>query len=108
MAFDELGALQRMRQLKQQQASNGKKISLERKMDKIDALIIISMFILIVPTWGIATFFLICFFLWRYQFGKKVYVADIATGEKFYVTRMDWKKYKKDKQKAKKQVRSIH
>ncbi|EUJ59491.1 hypothetical protein [Listeria fleischmannii] len=94
MAFDEIAALQRMQQMEQQAAINGKKLVLKRELDKLDIWLLVLFFILLIPTFGLASI-IICFWAtFRYYYSKKVYVKDIATYDKFYINRDDWKKYK--------------
>ncbi|MBC1419927.1 hypothetical protein [Listeria fleischmannii] len=99
MSFDEIGALQRIQQMEQQAAIHSKQLRLKRTSDKFDIWMIALFFILLVPTFGISTIFAIIGSI-RYFWGKKIYVKDIATHDKYYVSRDDWKGYKA-KQKSK-------
>ncbi|EAC2258069.1 hypothetical protein G6R42_000771 [Listeria monocytogenes] len=106
MAFDSLAALQRMRQMEQQAAINGKKIVLKRMNDKLDIWLFVLWFVLLIPTLGIS-FVLLFVYLFRYFFSKEIYVQDIATYDKFYITRDDWTKYKVNKKMNKKETRKL-
>lgn len=99
MSFDEIGALQRIQQMEQQAAIHSKQLRLKRTFDKIDIWMMILFFVLLPFTFGISAIFYIIVVI-RYFFGKKVYVKDIATHDKYYVSRDDWKEYKA-KQKSK-------
>ncbi len=106
MAFDELAALQRAKQMEQQAAINGGRLTLKRISDKIDIILMVGFFILLIPTYGVS-FLLVLFFWWRYFFGKKIYVKNIATYEKFYISRTDWKKYKKVRRESNTETRKL-
>lgn len=94
MSFDEFGAYQRYEQKKQLQAMHSGKIVLKAKSDKFSMLSLIIGFILFIPTFSISMFLSV---IATYFHTKKsgVYVENIATGERFYLSKEDWKKYRK-------------
>lgn len=106
LAFDSLAALQRMRQMEQQAAINGNKLILKRMNDKIDIWLFVLWIVLLIPTLGIS-FILLFIYLFKYFFGKKVYVQDISTYDKFYITKADWKKYRTNNKKKNVETRKL-
>lgn len=85
---------------KQQDAIQSGNLTLKKALSFAD------LFFLGLAAVGIATFYLIVpillVFIGLTGFGlyrllrKNIYVENVATGEKFYLTKNDWKKYKAD------------
>ncbi|PFL13998.1 hypothetical protein COJ07_29200 [Bacillus cereus] len=107
MSYDTIASLQRMEQLEQAQAAAGKRLVLKPIYSSVDVALIIVAVILFIPTF---TFSLVAFLVYYYTkffFMKTRLVKNVATGEKFYVDKEDFKQYKKDFKKKEKQVRRI-
>ncbi|MBJ7946740.1 hypothetical protein [Bacillus cereus group sp. N24] len=107
MSYDTVASLQRMQQLEQAQAANGKRIMLKPIYSSLDTALIVLAVILFIPTF---TFSLVAFLVYYYTkffLMNTRLVKNIATGEKFYVDKQEFKRYKKDFKKKEKQVRRI-
>ncbi|PEJ20493.1 hypothetical protein CN675_08815 [Bacillus toyonensis] len=107
MSYDTIASLQRMEQLEQAQAAAGKRLILKPIYSSVDAALIIVAVILFIPTF---TFSLVAFLVYYYTkffFMKTRLVKNVATGEKFYVDKEDFKQYKQNFKKNEKQVRKI-
>lgn len=102
MGFDELGALQRAKQMEQAQAISSEKLVLKKWSSTKENIILTVTCVLIPFTFAFSSIVgLIVLFYYQF-FAKKVYVKDIATGDKFFISRDHWKQYKrhhKDNQK---------
>ncbi|MFJ8415947.1 hypothetical protein [Bacillus paramycoides] len=105
MSYDTVASLQRMQRLQHSEAAFGKRLVLKRVTPKVDIVILVITFSLAVPTlslWIWATYFSIK------EFMLKTYlVKNVATGERFYVEKQDFKQYKRNFKKKEKQVRRI-
>ncbi|ONG59690.1 hypothetical protein [Bacillus thuringiensis] len=109
MSYDTIASLQRMQQLEQAQAANGKRIVLKRvyESDKISALILVLCLIAIPFTLCISLLVGLIIYYIR-EFKRTTYlVKNVATGEKFRVDKQDFKQYKRNFKKKEKQVRRI-
>lgn len=107
MSYDTVASLQRMQQLEQAQAAAGKRLVLKPIYSSVDVVLIVFAVILFIPTF---TFSLVAFLVYYYTkffFMKTRLVKNVATGEKFYVDKQEFKQYKKDFKKKEKQVRKI-
>ncbi|MDZ5606346.1 hypothetical protein U2I54_04305 [Bacillus pseudomycoides] len=107
MSYDTVASLQRMQQLEQAQAAAGKRLVLKPIYSTLDTWLIVIAVILFIPTF---TFSLVAFLVYYYTkffFIKTRLVKNVATGEKFYVDKQEFKQYKKDFKKKEKQVRKI-
>jgi len=107
MSYDTVASLQRMEQIQQAQATAGKRLILKPIYSSVDVALIVFAVILFIPTF---TFSLVAFLVYYYTkffFMKTRLVKNVATGEKFYVDKEDFKQYKKDFKKKEKQVRQI-
>ncbi|EEM07626.1 hypothetical protein bmyco0003_57090 [Bacillus pseudomycoides] len=107
MSYDTVGSLQRMQQLEQAQAASGKRLVLKPIYSTLDTWLIVIAVILFIPTF---TFSLVAFLIYYYTkafFIRTQLVKNVATGEKFYVDKQDFKQYKKDFKSKEKQVRKI-
>lgn len=107
MSYDTVASLQRMQQLQKSEAAAGKRLILKPIYSSVDAALIIVAVILFIPTF---TFSLVAFLVYYYTkffFMKIRLVKNVATGEKFYVDKEDFKQYKKNFKKKEKQVRKI-
>lgn len=93
-------------QMKQQAAINSGKLTLQKSETKADIWLLALFLILIFPTFGLSII-LLFIYLYRRMFSKFVYVKNIATYEKFFVSRQSWKNYKKQSKRSKKEVRKI-
>ncbi|PEZ94203.1 hypothetical protein CN374_00190 [Bacillus cereus] len=107
MSYDTVASLQRMQQLEQAQAANGKRIVLKRVDSNLDRALIIIAFLLTIPTFGISMVLIGIYALIKLSVTKTYLVKNIATGEKFHVDKEDFKQYKKSFKKKEKQVRRI-
>ncbi|HFU7087223.1 TPA: hypothetical protein ACGN8S_002258 [Bacillus cereus] len=107
MSYDTIASLQRMQQLEQAQAATGKRLILKRVDSNMERALIIVGFLLMIPTLGISLF-LVGIYALITMFVKKTYlVQNVATGEKFYVDKEDFKQYKRNFKKKEKQVKKI-
>jgi len=105
MSFDELGALQRAAQMNQAQAHASGKLKLKRLVSK-NGNIILGISIVLIPfTLGFSSIIGLSILIYYYFNPRKVFVKNIATGEKFFISKDDWIQYKKeDHQKQKETV----
>ncbi|MGE1024970.1 hypothetical protein ACQGS6_13480 [Bacillus sp. GMs2/2] len=106
MSYDTIASLQRMQRLEQAQAAAGKRLVLQRdhKTDNILAALAI---ILAIPTFCLSLILGVIIYYIR-EFTCKTYlVKNVATGEKFHVDKQEFKEYKRNFKKKKKQVRRI-
>ncbi|EOP36302.1 hypothetical protein IKI_04399 [Bacillus toyonensis] len=107
MSYDTVASLQRMQQLEQAQVTAGKRLILKPIYSSVDVALIVFAVILFIPTF---TFSLVAFLVYYYTkffFMKTRLVKNVATGEKFYVDKQEFKQYKNDFKKKEKQVRKI-
>ncbi|WP_026591427.1 hypothetical protein [Bacillus sp. UNC437CL72CviS29] len=107
MSYDTVASLQRMQQLEQAQAATGKRLVLKRVNTHLDMWLGIIAFILLIPTIGLSLGLYGFYFLIKEAVTKNCLVQNVATGEKFMVTKQEFKQYKKDFKKKEKQVRKI-
>lgn len=94
MGFDELGAIQRAAQMKQAQAQASGKLKLKRITSKNGLYILGGSIILMPFTLGISTMIGLVVMVYYYFNPRKVFVKNIATGEKFFISKDDWIQYK--------------
>ncbi|WJE51101.1 hypothetical protein QRE66_17520 [Bacillus cereus] len=107
MSYDTVGSLQRMEQLAQAEAAAGKRLVLKPIYSSLDTALMVVAVILFIPTF---TFSLVAFLIYYYTkaiFMNTHLVKNVATGEKFYVDKQEFKQYKKDFKAKEKQVRRI-
>lgn len=107
MSYDTVASLQHMQQLEQAQAAAGKRLVLKPIYSSVDVALIIVAVILFIPTF---TFSLVAFLVYYYTkffFMKTRLVKNVATGEKFYVDKEEFKQYKRSLKNKEKQVRRI-
>ncbi|MEN1934957.1 hypothetical protein AAIE21_04930 [Paenibacillus sp. 102] len=107
MSYDTVASLQRMEQLAQAEAVAGERLVLKPIYSTLDTWLMVIAFILFIPT---LTFSLVAFLVYYYTkaiFTKTQLVKNVATGEKFYVDKQEFKQYKKDFKAKEKQVRKI-
>lgn len=105
-SFDSFAALQRDAQLKQAQAANNSNVVLVRVVDKLSGWLYGIGLVLLVPTLFISSILMIAGLATMYA-RDKVYVKDVASGEKFWLSKEDWNKYKANKKNRNKNVRSL-
>lgn len=104
MSYDTIASLQRMQQLQQSEAAAGKRIALQRMFTGLDIIWLLIAFILGIPTFSISC---ILFLIYYFSITKTYVVKNVATGEKFRVSKQDYKQYKKECKAKKKEVRKI-
>lgn len=98
MGFDELGAIQRAEQMKQAQAHASGKLKLKRVVSK-NGNIILGVSIVLSPfTLGLSSIIGLSILTYYYFNPRKVCVKNIATGEKFFISKDDWIQYKNEDQ----------
>ena len=107
MKFDNLAAIQRVEQLKQAQAQASGKLHLKRIPSKNGILILWISIILAPFTLGLSTLIGLITMVYYLFYSKKIFVKNIATGEKFYILKDDWLRYKNDNEHNKNEVVSI-
>lgn len=94
MKFDSLAAVQRARQMKQAEAQASENLKLKREISKKDNYILWGSIILTPFTIGLSWLFGFVYLLYSFFSAKKVFVKNIATGEKFFISKDDWRNYK--------------
>ncbi|EJR67377.1 hypothetical protein COM24_10400 [Bacillus toyonensis] len=104
MSYDSIASIQRMQQLQQSEAAAGKKIVLQRMLTGLDILLFIAALILAIPTFSISC---ILFLIYFFSITKTYLVKNVATGEKFRVSKQDFKQYKKEFKAKEKEIRKI-
>ncbi|PGB64748.1 hypothetical protein [Bacillus wiedmannii] len=107
MSYDTVASLQRMQQLEQAQAANGKRLVLKRVNTRLDMWLGIIAFLLVIPTIGFSVAFYGFYFLIKEAVTKNCLVQNVANGEKFMVSKQEFKEYKRNFKKKEKQVRKI-
>ncbi|WP_439741198.1 hypothetical protein [Bacillus pseudomycoides] len=107
MSYDTVGSLQRMQQLEQAQAAAGERLVLKRANTTLDTWLAVIAVILFIPTFTFSLVALLIYYFTKEFFAKTCLVKNIATGEKFYVDKQEFKQYKKDFKSKEKQVRKI-
>ncbi|MBJ8103579.1 MULTISPECIES: hypothetical protein [Bacillus cereus group] len=107
MSYDTIASLQRMQQLEQAQAVNGKRVVLKRINSTLDIWLIVIGVLLAVPTLSFSLMLYGFYFGIKEIFTKTYLVQNVATGEKFKVDKNEFKQYKKSFKKKEKQVRRI-
>lgn len=107
MKFDNLAAIQRVEQLKQAQAQASGKLHLKRIPSKNGILILWGSIILAPFTLGLSTLIGLIIMAYYLFYSKKIFVKNIATGEKFHILKNDWLRYKNDIEHNKNKVVSI-
>ena len=108
--MDEFGVFQRKQMMDAAEARNGNKLVLKRDGDKVDTILAISVLVTLFFGWillYIPMVPLVPISLWRYYKSPKVYVKNIANGEKFYLARADWNQYKADRKASQKHTKSL-
>lgn len=104
MSYDSIASIQRMQQLQQSEAAAGKRIVLQRVPTGLDVLLFLITFILAIPTFSVSC---ILFLIYYLSIVKTYSVKNVATGEKFRVSKQDFKQYKKEFKANEKEVRKI-
>ncbi len=107
MSYDTVASLQRMDQLAQAQAAAGKRLILKPIYSSVDVALIVFAVILFIPTFTFSLVAFLVYYYLKFFFMKTRLVKNVATGEKFYVDKQEFKQYKKDFKKKIKQVRKI-
>lgn len=107
MSYDTVASLQRMQQLEQFQATAGKRLILKPIYSSVDVALIVFAVILFIPTFTFSLVTFLVYYYTKFFFMKTRLVKNVATGEKFYVDKEEFKQYKKDFKKKEKQVRKI-
>ncbi|MBJ8204942.1 hypothetical protein JDS91_27075 [Bacillus cereus] len=107
MSYDTVTSLQRMQQLEQAQAAAGKRLILKRVDSNMERALIIVGFLLMIPTLVISLFLVSIYALITLFVRKTYLVQNVATEEKFMVSKQDFKQYKKNFKKREKEVRKI-
>ncbi|ASN69144.1 hypothetical protein 7F23_31 [uncultured Caudovirales phage] len=108
MSFDTIASLQRMEQMQQAEAASGNRLVLRQSNSKLDITILTIGIVLIIPTATITFWLMAIYFAIKNSFTKTILVKNVATGEKFRVTKTDFKQYKKDMKNKEREVRSIN
>ncbi|MBE5089539.1 hypothetical protein IGI03_16050 [Bacillus thuringiensis] len=106
MSYDTIASLQRMQQLEQAQAANGKRLVLKRD-HKIDNILAVLAIVFVIPTFSLSLVLFCIYYITKSLVTKTYLVRNVATGEKFHVDKQDFKEYKKNFKKKEKQVRRI-
>lgn len=106
MSYDTIASLERMQQLEQAQAANGKRLVLKRD-HKIDNILAVLAIVFVIPTFSISLLLFCIYYVVKSLVTKTYLVKNVATGEKFHVDKEEFKLYKKDFKKKEKQVRKI-
>ena len=106
MSYDTVASLQRMQQLEQAQAAAGKRLVLQR-VHTTDNLLAVLAIILVIPTFSLSLVLFCIYYIVKSLVTKTYLVKNVATGEKFYVDKEDFKQYKKNFKRKEKQVRKI-
>lgn len=106
MSYDTVASLQRMQQLEQAQAASGKRLVLQR-VHTTDNLLAVLAIILVIPTFSLSLVLFCIYYIVKSLVTKTYLVKNVATGEKFYVDKEDFKQYKRNFKKKEKQVKKI-
>lgn len=107
MKFDNLAAIQRAEQIKQAQAQASGDLRIKRIPSKNGNIILWLSIILAPFTLGVSTFVGLIIITYYLFSSKKIFVKNIATGEKFFILKDDWHKYKNKEKENKEKVVSI-
>ena len=110
MSNDVFAGMQRSEQALREQAKNSGKLTLRKSYDKTDKIQFGLLFVFALLSWillYIPLIVLIVMMIKRRTTSENVYVVNIVTGEKFYITRTEWKEYKAGKKTDSQQVKSI-
>lgn len=111
MRTDLFGVAQRQRMMEADEARHSGRTVLKRDCDGFDWGINIAMIISIVFGWLLLylPLLIVVIVFWIREIARKnIYVKDVATGEKYYITKSDWKQYKKDRKSSNKQTRKLY
>jgi hypothetical protein len=107
MSYDSIASLQRVQQLQQAEAAAGNRLVLKRLNTRFDIVLIIVLIILAIPTFTITFWLLFIYLLLKEIIIKTYLVKNVATGEKFMVSKSEYKQYKKELKNKEKEVRNI-
>lgn len=104
MSYDTIASLQRMQQLEQAQAANGKRLVLKRD-HKIDNILAVLAIVFVIPTFSISLLLFCIYYVVKSLVTKTYLVKNVATGEKFKVNKQDFRQYKKEFKAKEKEVK---
>ena len=104
MSFDPIASVQRVQQLQQAEATAGKRLVLQRIPTGLEVILFFVAIILAIPTFSISCILFLIYFM---SLTKTYLVKNVATGEKFKVSKEDFKQYRKEAKAKKKEVTKI-
>ncbi|MGM9986145.1 MAG: hypothetical protein ACI35O_02850 [Bacillaceae bacterium] len=102
MEYDTIASLQHI-----QQIENTDSLVLRRINPKIDTILTVIAFLLLIPTLTVSMFLLLIYLGIKEFFAKTYLVENVATKENFRVKKMEWSQYKKDCKRKENEVKTI-
>ncbi|WP_342046006.1 hypothetical protein [Bacillus sp. OTU530] len=103
MSFDIIG----MQQIQQAETATGKRLVLKRQFSRLDIGLAVAAILLFLPTLTISFWLFFIYLAIKEGVAKTYLVKNVVTGEKFRVTKQEFKQYKKQQKNKEKEVKSI-
>ena len=107
MKFDALAAIQRAEQMKQAQAQASGKLRIKRIPSKNMVIVMSACAVLTPFTLGFSGLIALIYVLYELFYSTKVFVQNVATGEKFYILKKDWEQFKQEEKQARSKTVNI-